>query len=311
MIDFSSLPSSEAEAFKESPVSTENIYFTFEENIDEQILYRKLNERLSALESSVKTNNQELAFIHQAAGSFKMALEEKEEVIIRIDWLRRLYEAKEAISSVDTKEEADYLRRLIASVQTCPMKNELVEKIDSLEQSLPSGMQAPVELSRHQKLMEKAIREAGDVFINLGKTGREHVITGVLERFGNQANVERVKEQSATLEESVKSLLEVKGSAELISRLEQLPLASFSELSIGRKKALAERLLKNGNWDGLASIDRMIVRLDQGIKKEEQECEEAKNKITTPDGKAALTLDVNKDDGGIVKFDNGVRPPAR
>lgn len=302
MINFSSLPFSEAELVSEVAVSIEGVRFTFHENQDERKIYNDLNKRLGVLETSLEMDNEELASIHQATDSFKVAIDDKEEVLLRIDWLRRLYEVKEVIQSVDTKEYAERLRTMIASVQTCPMKNELMDELNSLIASIPSEQVGQEQMSLEQELMEKAIEEAGDVFINLGKAGREFVIEGVIKQSVKKATVEDVKENTIALEQRVESLADLKGQEELIHQLESLPIASFSPLSNERKARIAEKLLEMKNWNGLATLERVILQMDRFLTNEEQKQQEAKNTIVTSNGNAALTLDIKHVEDGRIQI---------
>ncbi|MED4455957.1 hypothetical protein [Metabacillus fastidiosus] len=230
--------------------------------------------------------------------SFKIASDEKEEVLLRIDWLDRLYKAKEKIKLINTREEAQFLRRLIASVQTCPMKTQLMAELDLLEQLLPAKEMPSEKTSTGELLMEKTIEEAGEVFINLGKAGREHIVREVLNQYGDNADVEHIKELSTILERRVESLKEEKDRHQLAMSLEQLPIPLFSRLGDERKEIVINRLIENSKWNGLASLDRMIAQLDKVIIIEE----EMKNTVLIPGGMAIFTLDADKDENGIIQI---------
>lgn len=292
MIDFSSLPSSEAELLNEINASTKGVRFTFTGSVDERNLYSNLNKRLSILETSLEIDKEELNAIQQESDSFRVSIEEKEEVLLRIDWLRRLYEVKEAIQSVETKEHAEQLRTKIASVQTCPMKNELLVKLDSLVKSLPSEQTEQPQLSPEQELMEKAIVEAGDAFINLGRAGREYVVTKVIEEFGGDVPVASIQEAVSALEEQVARLAGIDDVEELQTQLETLPLSNYSRLSSERKQMVADQLIENKQWKGLASLDRLIHQLDAKLSAaEEQEM------MKSMESGIATALDINQLEG--------------
>jgi hypothetical protein len=297
MIDFSSLPSSEAELLNEINASTKGVRFTDTESVDERNLYSNLNKRLTILETSLEIDKKELNAIQQESDSFRVSIEEKEEVMLRIDWLRRLYEVKEAIQSVETKEHAEQLRTKIASVQTCPMKNELLAKLDSLVKSLPSEQTEQPQLSPEQELMEKAIVEAGDAFINLGRAGREYVVTKVIEEFGKDVPVASIQEAVSALEEQVARLAGIDDVEELQTQLETLPLSNYSRLSSERKQTVAEKLIENRQWKGLASLDRLIHQLDAKLSvAEEQEV------TKSMESGVATALDFNRLDGLVVQI---------
>ncbi|TRM10709.1 hypothetical protein FH966_02690 [Lentibacillus cibarius] len=302
MIDYKSIPSSTAQQLNDATLFDDEFVFTYTGSIDEKKLYDDINKRLTGLETSLDRNKEELEAINHMTADFCVANDEKEEVLLRVGWLRRLYQVKEEIETVDTKQKTKSLRRLLSPVQTCPMKNQLMTKMDELEQSLPEEDDISSEPSNEQQLMEKAIEEAGDVFINLGKTGRDFVIAGVLEQFRGNANVDTVKESAIAIEQRVKALSDVNDQNEVIASLEQLPLKSFAGLKTDRKVVIANRLIESNKWNGLAAMDRQIAQLDRAITKEEKEKEEAENTVLTEDGKAALTLNINDNADNNSKF---------
>jgi len=226
-----------------------------------------------------------------------LAIEEKQELLMRCQWLFGLYTVKEQIASVTTMAELKSLRSKISNVQTCPLKKELMEQLSALEQTLE---QEVVELSAEDALIEAVFEAGNEAFINLGKAGRDSVIRDVLKQLGKEATLKAVLEHTNTLEQRVEALTDIKESQELLNQLESLPIPSFHALPAVRKGRIAESLLENNNWNGLALLNRMIAHLDKAITNEEQQQEEAKNTILTTDGKAALTLDIkNVVDGRI------------
>lgn len=292
MLDFKFLPSSKAQQLSDIQITENEFSFTFTEHADEKKLYKEISMRLIALEKSLDVNKKELEDIYNKTQGFQLAIEEKEEVLLRLDWLNRLYKAKEEIKSVETKEKAKQLHRLISPVQTCPMKKQLMSEINSLEQSLPEEKVIFEKPSNEQILMEKAIEEVGDIFINLGKAGRAFVISDVLKRFGDSASIKDIKDSTLKLEQHVKDLAEINNPTELLNHLEQLPLQSFSDLEVGKKEKVVERILKNSQWNGLSSLDRTIAQLDKVITKEERDQYERENFIILQNGeKASVSLD--------------------
>ena len=301
MIDFRLLPSSEAQQLNEFPIMNNEFEFTYIESIDEQKLYIDLNSRLILLERSLDMDKTELDAIDQLAEGFLAAIDEKEEVLLRIDWLRRLYKFNYEIKSIDSKEKAMRLRRLILSVQTCPMKKMLMDEIDSLEQSLPKNS---IEPSKEQILMEKAIEEIGTDFINLGKAGREYVLADVISQYADNADVENMKELTTAIENRVNDLKEINELSKMITHLDQLPLQSFSILEANRKEAIAKRLIETKKWSGLATLDRIISQHNRAITAELKKKQEMEHTILTPDGKFAFTLTIENDSHEMIKVDN-------
>lgn len=284
MIDFTSLPSSKAEPFNGSSFLNRDFQFTFTESLDESKTYSVINQRLNELEASLSVDNGKLASLQQEVYSFRMTNDEKEEVLLRINWLRRLYEVEEKIQTVTTKEASVNLRETISSIHTCPLKNELITKLDSLVKTLPSEQKNQLQLSPEEELMKKAIEMGEDTFINLGKVGREHVIQTVVKQFGEKATVDEVQKAAVVLERKVKSLAGFSDPSVLIDLLEQLPLNNFIGLDSGRKEKIAVLLLELKEWNGLAALDRRILQLDRGITEAEQDAYERENTIKLQDG---------------------------
>src|SRR5699024_9967545 len=130
-----------------------------------------------------------------------------------------------------------------------------------LVESLLSEQVDEVQMTSEETLMEFAIENAGDDFINLGKAGREHVINILLEKFGEDVPVASIQEAVAALEQQVANLTEIEDAQALQAQLEALPLSNYSGLSSERKHMVAEQLIENKQWNGLASLDRLIRQL--------------------------------------------------
>jgi len=292
MIDFTALPSSVAEPLEDIHLSERLSTFTFTGFIDDQKLYSDLNTMLHTLETSIDVDDKRLDTIICLAEQFQYASDEKEEVLTRITWLQRLYKAKAEINTVDSKEQLKQLRNLIIPVQTCPLKKHLQDEIDQLEASLQD-----VETSTHNQpsgmatLLEKAVEEAGAMFINLGKAGREYVIAEVWKQHGDHTNIDDVRHFTSQLEQRVQTLLDLTDRSELISELEQLPLPVFTSLDAVSKERVVDVLIHDKGWTGLYSLDRRIKQVKDAIDREEREKYEKENLIDLPDGKAATTLD--------------------
>ncbi|MDH4619984.1 hypothetical protein [Brevibacillus sp. AY1] len=149
-----------------------------------------------------------------------------------------------------------------------------------------------MELTGYELLMEKGINEAGDEFINLGKAGREYVITEVLRQEGDQATTAHVQALATQLEQRVLTLSEVSDRMELIAELDQLPLSTFSSLQEVKRERVAEALIQEKEWTGLFSLERKITQISNAIDREERENYEKENVIDLPDGKASTTIDL-------------------
>lgn len=291
MIDFTSLQSTVAEPLRELYLTKHFLQITFTGYSDDKTLISEINEKLNKLETSTEINHAQLESIIRLAEQIQLAHEEKVETLTRIDWLQRLYKAKAELGSVDTREKLKQLRNSIAPVQTCPLKSKLLVEIVSLEASMPDGAISK-ESTEFELLMENAINEVGDVFINLGKVGREYVIKEVLKQEGDRSFMAHVRACVVQLEQRVLTLTEISDRVEMIVELEQLPLRSFSDLEANRKERIADLLIEKKEWDGLVSLNGIILQFDNKITKEEREKYESENTIKLQDGTViAISLD--------------------
>lgn len=87
-----------------------------------------------------------------------------------------------------------------------------------------------------------------------------------------------------------------------------LPFALIASLPPERQAMIAERLLETNKWNGLATLERMIVQWNRFLTNEERKLKIAKNTIVTSVGKVALTLDIKNVEGGGFNFRNKDRP---
>lgn len=292
MYTYSMLPARHAEVVIEPLGVDETLKYTSTESMDEDQLYKDLNTRLLTLEIALIIDEESLQLILHDAKGLRFSVGEKEEVLMRIVWLKRLEQVQQNLIDVQTKEEAQKQMGIISSCQTSPLKNQLTTQLVQLIKSLPSKSNETIQISAEDKLMEKAIVEAGDIFINLGKSGRDFVIAEVLQQFGEKSTVEAIQEHTVQLEQRVVSLADVKGRSGLIQQLESLPIKLFSTLSVERKVEIAERLLEVNQWTGLAKLERMTLQWDRFFTNREQNQRETENTIHTSGGQAALTLDI-------------------
>lgn len=88
------------------------------------------------------------------AKEFRFRVDEKEEVLMRINWLERLAKVQQDLSDVQTKEEVEQLKRSISSCQTSPPegKGRIVETL--LENNKWNGLASLDRMIAH---LDKAI----------------------------------------------------------------------------------------------------------------------------------------------------------
>ncbi|ARK25335.1 hypothetical protein SporoP37_12155 [Sporosarcina sp. P37] len=271
MIDYSVLPGSIATPELDLAVS-EGFYYTVTAGKDETPIYQDLNQRLTQLETSTDLHEDELKAIEQASADLIINVEAKEEVRLRIDWLKRLYDVKGSLPSVSTSTEAKRIRTMLNPVQTCPLKSELLKALDRLADSIPAEPEF-ASLSANERVMEFAIEHAVDDFINLGKAGREHIVKKVLRKFGEDVSVASIQKAVSALEDQVARLAEIEDAKTLQKQLETLPLPSYAGLSTERKQMVVEQLIQSRQWKGLASLSRLIHQLDAKLSAAEEQDE--------------------------------------
>ncbi|PID02457.1 hypothetical protein CSV67_09145 [Sporosarcina sp. P2] len=295
MIEYSTLPGSLATSVVE-PVVSEGFYYTVTPSRDEAAIYQELNERLTKLETSIDVQIEELQEIEKASTELIINVEAKGEVELRIDWLKRLCDVKEALPFVSSYTEAKRLRTMLSPVQTCPMKSELLKALDGLVVSLPDETES-ILLSARDKVMEVAIEQSGEDFVNLGKAGREYVINDLLKKFGDVVPMHAIQEAVLLLENQVVDLTEIEDTQTLQLQLVTLPLFSYLRLSSERKQVVAEELIENRKWKGLASLDRLIHQLDAKLNVVDEE-----EQFEIMNDYSSSVLDVKHLDSGKIQF---------
>lgn len=242
-------------------------------------------------------DKESLQAIKEGVKNLLLLFDEKEELLLRINWLGRLYKVQQELEDVQTKEEAQKLLRHISPCQTSPLKKQLTTELETLVESLPSEQVEEVQMTSEEVLMEFAIGNAGDDFINLGSAGREHVVNDLLGKFGEDVPLATIQEAVSALVRQVDSLAEIEDPQALQGQLETLPLSNYLGLSSERKQMVAEQLIENRQWKGLASLDRLIRQLDAKLSAaEEQEM------MKSMESGIATSLDFNQFEGFAIQI---------
>ncbi|ARD48832.1 hypothetical protein [Sporosarcina sp. P33] len=270
MFNTSALPGSIALPHSAEMPELKGLFYTAKDAKDETPMYQELNHRLMQLETSTELHEDELNEIEDKSLDLVVAIEAKEEVQLRIDWLKRLYDVKKSLPSVLTVAETERLRTALSSVQTCPLKSELLTELDRLAAALPAEVESP-SLSEYDRVMEFAIEQAGEGFINLGKAGREQVVQHLVAKFAEDVSVASIQKEVTKLEQQVDGLAEIDDVQALQDQLEALPLSNYFRLSSERKQMVAEQLIEKRKWKGLASLDRLIHQLDAKLSAAEEQ----------------------------------------
>lgn len=265
-----------------------------------------LNKVLSSMEQAPRITLEILMEIQDEVRKLVLLAEEREEINLRINWLKHLHDVMLKVPLIKSQEEAKHLRNSLRYVGgNSFVKKEIISELERLEIASPKAIdEIKNDQSPYEYLMEQAIEYAGELFINLGSTGRKTVVYRVLELYGEKASLEDVINESLVIEQDVKHLLEYKDSDQIMNRLDQLPLESFNSLEIDRKKAVVAKLIQTKSWTGLASLNRVIKQLNKEIEKEEHE--KTSYLISSLDGKVATTMDIRHlKESGKVQLSSG------
>ena len=173
--------------------------------------------------------------------------------------------------------------------------------INELEASLLVE-EAKEVISKEQSLLENSIEEIGRDFVNLGRHGREQVIKDVINKHGENASVNVVKEYTEKLNLTVKGLVKVKDKTKLISCLEQLPLQLFLSLDTQKKEMIADRLLERNKWTNLDTINKAILHFAKLITRKEIIKKQDENQIHLQDSVATMTLNITEESYSVENF---------
>lgn len=219
MGDFTWLPGSIAVDSIDALLADKKFNYTSMAVSDEMALYNTINVRLIELQKALNIDLDVLQAIIEDTSQMVFRWDEKEELLLRINWLNRLYKVQQEIDEVTTHDRAKELHSHISTCQTSPLKKQLQDRLDDLLSTLPKEV---IEKTAKEKLMEFAIEKVGDDFINLGRAGREYVINDLLKKLGEDVPVASIQETVSTLEEQVARLAEIDDVQALQDQLDTL-----------------------------------------------------------------------------------------
>lgn len=285
MMDFTLLAGNKATNEIAMPSPKRNINYTSMTVSDEMVLYNDLNNRLMHLEKDLEIDPVVFQRIQEDTSKILFRWDEKEELLLRISWLSRLSAVQKEMADVTTYEQVRRLRFQLASCPTSPLKKQLQESLDELLVAFP---QQEIEKTPEEIVMEFAVENAGDDFINLGKAGRKYVVNELLEKLGSNVPVDAIQEAVAQLEARVNRLIDLEDIETLDEQLRALPLPNYLALSNERAKLVGERLLEDKKWENLFTLHLLILRLDRKLRAEELEKEQNEMMKGIEDGIATV-----------------------
>ncbi|QSB12315.1 hypothetical protein JTI58_12180 [Lysinibacillus fusiformis] len=224
----------------------------FIEVVEEMALYQQLSKQLSELEVMVDYTDSQVKTIQVLVEKMMIRLDEKEELLMRCEWLITMKDIEGCLDQLTTLEAVKVTRAQLGRVQTCPLKNELQQKLEALEAQL-----TPVEkqLSPKEALVEAIFMTGNETFMNLGSAGRNHIVEEVVKGDGK---VETAIAKAEALEASVQATKQSSSIAVLRQALQQLPLQNFKTIPVEHEAEVLQKLLDNANWNGLFLLDLQI-----------------------------------------------------
>lgn len=251
MIDISSLPASIG---TNNSVSASSALKDFKSIgvQDEQQIYTNLSHRLIEIEKRIEIEWELVFAIEGEARQMMLLLDEKNELLMRCNWLNRLYDAKEKITTVSTMSEVKRLQASIRMVQTCPLKSKLIDELKNLEQMLDVET---AQLSDEDTLNEAIFNTGSQVFINLGTVGRSAVLEEVLNSDGQ---VHTAIAKAEELEALVQDAKQCDTVETLQKAFQSLPLGNLVAIPAEYEEEVLQKLLDNPIWNGLFHLDRLI-----------------------------------------------------
>lgn len=227
---------------------------------DEQNLYNDLSKKLIVLEKSLDYSLEAVNEVKEAAKQIIIAIDDKQELLMRCDWLITMLDVKNRINHLASLKEVDDAYKKLIRVQTCPLKNELMKQLDELKKKFEKEETA---LSAKETLIESIFETGNKTFINLGTTGRDAIIEEVLNGDGK---VETAIAKAEELEASVQFTKKYKTIGELKTALEKLPLKHYRNIPEESEAEVLQKLLDNSNWNGLFHLDRLIYQYTMQVK---------------------------------------------
>lgn len=244
------------------------------EVVDEMALYQQLSKQLSELEVTVDYTASQVKPIQEKVKKIMINLDEKEELFLRCEWLVTMKEIEGQLDELTTLEAGKVNRAKLERIQTCPLKKELLQKLEALEIKL---MPVEKQLSMKEALVEAIFATRNETFINLGSAGRDYVVEEVLTGNGK---VETVIAKAEELEAKVQSIKNIKSIDELRQTLLGLPLQYFSAIPSEYEEEVLQFLIENPNWNGLFQLDLQIKQFTSQLDcKYNQELEDVQEDI--------------------------------
>lgn len=233
---------------------------TSTEVMDEALLYKQLSKQLIQLETTTDYTVEQVHPIREIVEKMLLNIDEKAELLMRCEWLEVMKAIEQDITTYNSLESVKAAKRQLGRVQTCPLKNELMDQLEELEARFATTKL----LSKKEQLVEDIFTTGNGTFINLGTAGREHVLAEV---FKETPSVELAIAKAGALEVQVQAAKQSTNVGELKAKLQALPLVHLANVPAEYEQEVLQKLLEQPTWNGLFNLDLLIRQYTTKVEK--------------------------------------------
>lgn len=262
---------------------------TFTETLDEERYYIELSKQLITLETTIEYQVDQVHLIREKVEKMFLRLDEKAELLMRCDWLEVMKGIEAQIPTITSLENVESAKRQLGRVQTCPLKNELKQKLGALEAKLTTVEKK--EPSLKEILAEAIFATGNETFINLGSIGCNYVVEKVLK---GDSKVETAIAKAEALEVSVQEAKWSSSTKVLGQALGELPLQHFENIPVEYVEEVLKNLLENTNWNGLFQLDLQIKHTVEQVHRKHNPVQQGVMTTLVMDEKLMEQLSVQK-----------------
>ncbi|WP_100374092.1 hypothetical protein [Bacillus sp. FJAT-45037] len=277
MIDIEKVPATLAEEVSElKSKSLIGYECTTSPSYNEESLYLQLNSDLHYYETQWGWGKAELDSLTKRIQHLIFNDEAREECELRLSWLEKLHKAKDLVASMNNVDDMNHALKLLRSVQTSPLKKELMVKVEEYkknfivdelqEEAIIDAFSQVKEATTAEAVMNVLVEHVGERYINLSKAGRVAVAKEVMKKKDSYSHIEDVIQDttylSNELEAKVEALANYEDEIQFINQLKQLPIDGYGELSLNSKADIARKIPSMNGWNNsLATLSRVINTL--------------------------------------------------
>lgn len=243
-----------------------NVKVTSTMGMDEYIRYRQIEKELVRLEESTTCDEEGLTCLQMQAYMLVDMDDEREELLIRIRWLKKLYDVAkkvETVETVETKKDIERLKAILIPLPPMPLKKVIEQQLQ----------QKSVREENDQQWITHIMEKADPIFLNLGKEGRRAVIRELENRkyLPIDSLCAYVREQAVKMEENVRQLAFIESVDSLVEALNALPFSLYRALSHEEKRKVAQYLYDMKPFNrGVQAVAQAIDKFVEQMKNDEE-----------------------------------------